>query len=220
MVLPIAILTMVGGLGCMGDTVASPEPEGVMQGINIYNVPLTLQPGQVHMLGATGLYPGNGTYNITGIANWSSSNYDVIELLDKGIIRAKNGGKATISVSYKGISQSIEIEVAGPALEPGPGPTVLSSIDIKPVWISVKVGETAQFEATAVYSNGTTQPITNLVDWRVSNNAPGFIVDADNSNVWGANYGMFHATALGVVVVSAYYADMVSNYATVVIVNH
>jgi hypothetical protein len=216
LVLPLALL-LVGGISCTGNKIPGLEPEGALQGINIINVLATMAPGQVHMLGATGLYPGSATYNITPYASWSSSNSNIIQLIGKGILRASTGGIATITVSYKGVSKSVDVEVVGPALPPGPGPTVLSSIQISPTWVAVKTGDSAQFEATAYYSNGTTQPITNLVDWRVSDTAIGFIVDLGNTNVWGANYGLFHATSIGTITVSAAYVGMVSNYATVII---
>jgi hypothetical protein len=211
------ILAIAFGIGCRGNTVASLEPEGVMYGINIFNVPSSLQPGQVHMLGARGLYPGTATYNITGYANWASTNTDIIELLGKGILRAKSGGTSTIIVSYKGVTKSVDILVAGPAIPSGPGPTVLSAIEITPTSVIVTVGGSAQFTATAVYSNGVTQPVTNLVDWRVSDLEPGFIIDGENANAWGYYYGLFRGTSVGTTVVSAYYAGVTSNYATAVV---
>lgn len=220
-VLPIAILIVLGGLGCQGDTPASLEPEGTMMGINLFNVPSSLQPGQVHMLGARGLYPGTATYNITGFADWSTSNPDIIELIGKGIVRAKAGGQATITASYKGITKSVTIEVLGPPLPGGPGPTVLSEIRVDPTWVAVKVGDTTQFSATAVYSNGAEQDITTLVDWHVSDIKPGFIIDSDNANAWGPHYGEFRATGpVGTTVVSASFQEMVSNYATVQVRNY
>jgi hypothetical protein len=212
---------LAAGAGCIGNTPASLEPEGTMYGINLFNTPGTMHPGQVHMMGARGLYPGTATFNITAYASWASSDSDVIELIGKGILRANNGGSATITASYKGVSNSVTIEVVGPPLPPGPGPTVLSSIQIEPTWIAVKMGENAQFTATAIFSNGITQPITNLVDWRVSDDNPGFIVDGENAHVWGPTYGLFRATGpIGTTVVSAAYQDMVSNYATVVVRNY
>jgi hypothetical protein len=127
------------------------------------------------------------------------------------------GGSAIITASYKGVSQSATIEVAGPPLPPGPAPTVLSSINVAPTWVAVRVGNSCQFAATAVYSNGTSQPVTTLVDWRVSDDKPGFIIDNENANAWGPNYGQFRATSIGTTVVSCAYAGMVSNYVTVVV---
>jgi len=216
-----AIVMMTVSTGCKGDTVASLEPVGTMYGINIFNVPTTLQPGQIHMLGATGLYPGGATYNITPYADWISSNTGVIELIGKGIIRAKTGGTASISCTYKGVtSQSVMIKVEGPEV-PGtqqPQPVTLSQIKVEPTSAAVKIGDTIQFEATAVYSNGTTQPVTMLVDWRISTDEYGFIIDADNANAWGSNYGLFKATGpIGTLVVSCEYMGIVSNYATLVV---
>jgi hypothetical protein len=216
-----ALLSLLGALGCKGSIVASLEPEGTMYGINIFNVPSVMQPGQVLMLGARGLYPGTATFNITAYADWVSSDPDVLELIGKGIVRAKSGGTASISCSYKGVtSQSVMIKVEGPAL-PGqqqPPPVVLSEIRVEPTSAAVKIDDTIQFEATAVYSNGTTQPVTTLVDWRISTDEYGFIIDSDNANAWGTTYGLFKATGpIGTVVVSCEYMDIISNYVTLVV---
>jgi hypothetical protein len=97
---------------------------------------------------------------------------------------------------------------------------VLSKIQVDPTWTAVKMGESTQFKATAVFSNGAEQLVTNLVDWHVSDIKPGFIIDADNANVWGPKYGLFEATALGTTVVSAEYEGVVSNFVTVVVRNY
>ena len=59
----LAICSVIFSFGCRGDTPASLEPEGSLLGINIFNVPEMLRPGQVHAVGATGLYSGTATYN-------------------------------------------------------------------------------------------------------------------------------------------------------------
>ena len=216
-----AILAALGSAGCTGDTPISPEPGGELRGINIFNVSSVMMPGQILNLGATGLYQGNATYNITHLASWSSSNPDVIRVIGKGIIEALGGGTATISCSYRGItSQTVTVKVEGPPVDaqPGPPPVVLSRIQVEPTWAAVKAGETRQFEATAVYSDGTAQPVTYVVDWRISDDEPGFIVDADNANAWGTTYGLFYATGpVGTTVVSCEYMGMISNYVTVVV---
>ncbi len=216
------IVILFAGLGCKGDTVISPQPVGGLVGINIYDVPSTLAPGQVVRLGATGLYPGGATYDVTGLATWISSDPYVIQITGGGWIRAAGGGTATISCSYRGASSmSVMISVEGPPAPgyvPPPEPVVLSQIQIEPTYATVQIGETEQFEATAIYSNGSTQPVTNLVDWRVSTNDYGFIIDAENTTVWGPNFGLFRAVGpIGTLVVSCEYQGIISNYVTVVI---
>lgn len=214
-----AILGIVFGIGCKGDTPASLEPEGELLQVNIFNAPSTMRPGQVHALGATGIYSGNATFTITAYASWATSDSNVIEVFGAGLIRAVGGGTATITCSYRGVeSQAVEIMVEGPPIpgSQGPGPVVLESIQVDPTYASVPMGGTVQFEATAIYSNGTQQVITALVDWRVSDDDPGFIIDADNANAWGTNYGLFRATGpIGTTVVSCEYMGIVSNYVTV-----
>lgn len=216
----LSMLALFSGMGCRGDTPASLEPVGNLEGINIFNVPSSMQPGQVHLLGATGLYPGLATYNITAYANWVSSNPDVIQIIGKGILRAVGGGTASISASYRGVtSMQVEILVAGSPI-PGQNPNevVLTGIEISPTFIQVAEGGEVQFTALAIFSNETNQDITNLVDWRVSDDEPGFIIDADNVTAWGALFGLFKATGpVGSTVVSAAYQGMISNYATVIV---
>ncbi len=217
----ITLLSLLGFSGCKGDTPASLEPEGDLQGINIFNVPSTMRPGGVHAVGAMGLYPGTATYPVTALGDWSSSDTDIMQLIGKGILRAIGGGTASITCTYKGISQSVSITVEGPPLPGTQDPTVLITLDsilVEPTYTTVKIYEDVQFEATAIYSNGLTQPITVLVDWRVSTTEYGFIIDADNANAWGTYYGLFMATGpIGTVVVSAEYMGMISNYVTCVV---
>jgi len=219
-ILPFAIIAILFSLGCKGNTPASIEPEGDMQGINIFNVPQSLRPGQVHALGATGLYPGTATFPVTAYANWTSSDVEVIAIIGKGLLHAVGGGTATITASYRGVSRTVDILVEGAPI-PGteqPGPVELTAIQVDPTWATVAMGGTIQFEATAIYSNGVTQPVTNLVDWRVSDDEPGFIIDADNVNAWGFLYGLFKATGpVGTTVVSCEYMGVVSNYVTCVV---
>ncbi|HEX9745124.1 MAG TPA: hypothetical protein VGB30_06820 [bacterium] len=220
----ITVLSLLFSLsysGCQGDTPASPEPQGGLKSINVFNVPPTLRPGQVHLLGATGIYVGTATYNITGLANWSSDNTDVIEIIGKGILRAVGGGTATITASYKGVtSGQYKITVDGPPIPGSEGPPTndLEEITIEPTFVQVPEGDTVQFEATAHFTFGNTQLITNLVDWRVSDDDPGFIIDADNSNAWGQFFGLFRATGpVGSTSVSAEYQGLISNYSTVIV---
>jgi trimeric autotransporter adhesin len=219
--LSLLTVTLAFSPACKGNTPASLEPEGSLLQINIFNAPSQLNPGQVFAVGARGIYSGTATYVITPYADWLSSNTGIIQIIGKGILRPVAPGTVNISCTYKGVTSApIQIVVSGPAL-PGTGnpPQVyLASIQVEPTWASVPIGGTYQFEATAIYSNGSNQNITTLADWRVSDDKPGFIIDSDNIGVWGLNYGLFRATGpVGTTVVSCAYAGVVSNYVTVVV---
>ena len=219
--LPFILISVLLGLGCQGSITPSLEPAGQLLSINIFNAALELRPGQVHAAGATGIYSGTATFPITAMGTWVSSDPLVIDFVGKGIYRAVGGGTATITCSYKGVvSGPIEILVDGPPIPgtEGPATVVLSGIQVDPTWATVAIGQTVQFEATALYSNGTTQPITTLVDWRISDNDPGFIIDSDNVDAWGTLYGVFRATGpVGTTVVSCEYQGTVSNYVTCIV---
>lgn len=218
--LPAVILTVVFSFGCKGSTPASLEPVGDLLQINVFNAPAQLNQGQAHALGANGVYSGSAVFNITSYCTWATSNMNVIMITGKGLLLAVGGGSATISCSYRGVtSTGVTISVPGP---PNPGsvqePVTLDAIMVDPVWVQVAIDGTTQFMANAIYSNGSTQDITNLVDWHVSDNTPGFIIDADNAIAWGTNYGLYRATGpIGTAVVSCDYLGVNSNYATVVV---
>lgn len=216
---PIMILTLIFSLGCQGSTPVSPEPAGQLKQINIFNAPAQLNQGQVHALGATGIYSGDATMTITTLATWISNNADVIIFTGKGLILPVGGGTASITCTYRGItSNPVTIFITGP---PSTGPVdsvTLQSIKISPVWEKIIVGSTLQYSSVAHYSNGTMQNITNLVDWHVSDTGPGFIIDADNAIAWGTNYGLYRATGpIGTAVVSCDYLGTISNYATIIV---
>lgn len=219
-IISIVIPVLIFSFGCKGSIPVSPEPAGQLKKINIFNVPAQLDQGQVHALGATGIYSGDAAMTITTLATWISNNAEVIIFSGKGLILPVGGGTATITCTYRGItSDPVTIFITGP---PKPDTDVvtgsLQSIEISPVWEKITMGSTLQYTSVAHYSNGTMQDITNLVDWHVSDTGPGFIIDADNANAWGTNYGLYRATGpVGTAVVSCDYLGTISNYATVVV---
>ncbi|MCX6646281.1 MAG: hypothetical protein NTY09_07985, partial [bacterium] len=128
---PIMVMSLAFSLGCKGDTPASPEPAGDLKQISIFNAPNQLDPGQVHHLGAIGVYSGSAEFNITGYATWMTSNINVIMITGAGLIQAVGGGIATITCTYRGItSQSVSIGVTGPPNPNGglPAPVTIESV--------------------------------------------------------------------------------------------
>jgi hypothetical protein len=220
--LSIMVMSLAFSLGCKGTTPASLEPVGELKQISIFNAPDQLNPGQVHPLGAVGVYSGSAQFNITGYATWQSSNVNVIMITGAGLIQAVGGGIANITCTYRGVtSQTVAIGVTGPPNPNGglPAPVTIESVRIDPVWIQVAIGGTVQFTAYAILSNGETlDNLTPVVDWHVSDVTPGFIIDADNAYAWGSLFGLYKATGpVGSTVVSCTYQGITSNYATVIV---
>lgn len=219
-IFPIVLLALIFNLGCKGSIPVSPEPAGHLKKINIFNAPTQLDQGQVHALAANGIYSGDATMIITTLATWISNNAEVIIFAGKGLILPVGGGTASITCTYRGItSDPVTIFITGPPKpDTGVDTVTLQSIDISPLWEKISIGSTLQYTATAQYSNGTMQDITNLVDWHVSDTDSGFIIDADNAIAWGINYGLYRATGpVGTAVVSCEYLGSISNYATVIV---
>ncbi len=98
---------------------------------------------------------------ITTNAEWISSNTSVLTV-SKGNVTAKGKGTATVTVKYKGMSDSVEVKVVSP----------YSSIEINPInGLEYYVGDTAAhpLTATAKLIGGSTEEVTEKAEWSSSN---------------------------------------------------
>jgi trimeric autotransporter adhesin len=143
---------------------------------------------------ATGSYSDGSTANITTSVAWSSSKTRVATIQSSGIASAIGPGTATIQATSSGVSGSTSLTVTAS----------ISSISISPASVSIALGLTQQFKATAHYSNGTTSDITTLASWTSS-----VIAVAAVSNNAGSQ-GLATSNATGTTSISATYQGYTS----------
>ncbi|MFH1676614.1 MAG: hypothetical protein ABIC40_06270, partial [bacterium] len=151
------------------------------------------------------------------LATWNSSDSGVITIIGHGKLQAVGGGTAVISCTYRGTtSQGITIKVEGPVYTPNPIPSIyLVQVQVQPATAKILKNGFVQFEAFAVYSNGSAVPVTGIADWRLSDDDLGYLIDFENTQTWGPYLGLFQSTGLtGVTVVSCTFMGLVSNYVT------
>ena len=65
---------------------------------------------------------GGGTIDVTDRATWSSGNQNVVTIDASGLATAVGGGKATISASFEGETDTAEVQVAGKPSKGGAPP--------------------------------------------------------------------------------------------------
>ena len=109
---------------------------------------------------ATGTYTDASMQNITSTVQWASSAPAVATISNSaGMLGLATGvaqGSTIISASSGSVTGSTTLTVTT---------ATLVSIAITPASSSIALGTTQQFAATGTYSDGSTQVITNTVEW-------------------------------------------------------
>ena len=115
---------------------------------------------------ATGSYTDNSMQNITASVNWSSSNTSVATVSNtsptKGLVQGVSAGTVTISATSGSISGTTSLTVTS---------ATATSLAIAPTNASLALDVSQQFTATATFSDGTSQDVTNVVSWSSRNSS-------------------------------------------------
>jgi 6-phosphogluconolactonase (cycloisomerase 2 family) len=127
--------------------------------------------------------------NITLKASWASSNTGVATIdstqdATNGTATAVATGLTQITASYEGVTSNIAYLTVGT-----PPPTVVQ-LTVAPLTATIAAGQTIQFAATEVLSNGSTQPPSGPVSWSIS-------CTPANTATIGATTGLAVALASG-----------------------
>ena len=151
-----------------------------LQSITIAPLTASLIVGDQRALHATGNYSGNpSTRDLTATGTWTSSDPSVATVSNaagyQGQVTAVGPGSAAITFSYQGMTGTAKITVSS---------ATLTNVIVSPANASVQLPRrgqgSQQFNATALYSDGSTQDVTQLAAWTssvstvatISNQAP------------------------------------------------
>lgn len=131
---------------------------------------------------ATGTFSDGSTQVLTTQVAWSSNSAATSIGTNTGLATAANTGSSTISATYNGITGTANLTVTSATLQ---------SISITPINQSINKGGSLAYTATGIYSDNSTQNITNDsgLTWSVSNAT----VSIDNTT--GVNKGKLSTSA-------------------------
>ena len=119
--------------------------------------------GTSQQFAATGSYTDGSTKDITAIVTWSSSSAAVIVISNavgsNGLAASAGVGTATITATNGNITSSTLATV---------GQATITSVAVTPAGTSIAQGYTLQFTATATFSDGSSQDITQSAAWTSS----------------------------------------------------
>ncbi|MGA9529936.1 MAG: Ig-like domain-containing protein [Terriglobales bacterium] len=147
----------------------------------------SLPLGESEQMIATGKFSDGSTKDVTHSATWTSSGTGIARVGPSGLVVGSAPGTVTISATVTAKS--------GPVTGSMPlsvGQAALLGITVSPAQSSLPIGETAQLAATGSFSDGSTQPLTQ-VTWSSSSST---IVSVSSS-------GAVQANALGTATISA-----------------
>jgi uncharacterized protein YjdB len=145
---------------------------------------LSLIAGQTQQFAANGTYSDGSTQNLTSSVTWFSSNAAVAGISAGGVVTALSAGASTITATLSGVSGTATVTVSA---------KTITSISITPDTQTLVLDSTQQFEAVAMYNDGSVQDITTTANWQSSE--PSFAQVSSS--------GMVTAVAAGTTSVSA-----------------
>jgi uncharacterized protein YjdB len=128
--------------------------------------------GTTQQFTATGTYTDGSTLNLTSTVNWSTASNAIATISAQGIATSVALGSTGVTATSGAISGSTTLTVT---------PAVLVSIAITPAVPTISLGTTLQFTATGTYTDGSTQNITDTVQWSSDTPTVATISNAANS---------------------------------------
>ncbi len=158
---------------------------------NISLVGIEIQPtnpvviaGQRQAFKATAIYSDHTNRDITQFVNWTTSDASLVEIDNRinfnGEAYTHSVGSPTITASYKQQTASTRMTIQD---------AELVNIELSPSNIDLVNGLQQQFSATAYFSDGSQQLVTDQVNWSSSDNQVSFST--------GEKAGLFKANAVG-----------------------
>jgi uncharacterized protein YjdB len=142
---------------------------------------LVMEIGDTSSLTATAVFTDATSKNVTIYAEWSSDNAAVATVYN-GTISAKGEGTTTIVAIYGGLPQSIKVTVT----------KKVKALTKDVQNIDLRKGESSDIELTAIYSDNSTDGVSDKAEWSTSDSSIATVI---NGTVTGHSPGSATITA-------------------------
>jgi hypothetical protein len=153
-------------LDTFSDTANFEVTPAILVEVSVAPVVNTLPEGAMDRYKATGIYSDNSSDDITLVSSFRSSNPTVAETVGSGgrngYVEARATGNASIIANHQGIEGSGILEVST---------AQAIRIQIIPANISLPAGSIVQYSASALYTNGEVEDITEAATWTSSDSS-------------------------------------------------
>ncbi|WP_428772489.1 beta strand repeat-containing protein [Vibrio sp.] len=143
--------------GTVSNSAAMTVTAATLNEIQVSPGSVNLANGTSRTLTATAIYSDNSSQDISSQANWQSNDTGIVTVDTQGNLQANGTGSTTVTASYQGVtSNSASVNVSA---------ATLTSIQVSPGSMTLAKGTSGSLTATATFSDGTSQDVTDQVSW-------------------------------------------------------
>jgi uncharacterized protein YjdB len=154
---------------------------------------------------ARAIYSDGTDEDVTGQATWQTTEQSILDVITFGPLGgtwyANSVGTVTVSVTYKGVTESTSATVTA---------AVIESLTVTPQNLSLPVGSSGRYMAQAVYSDDSNKDVTGEAVWTSSDPSVAQIIAT------GLDAGSLTTLAEGTSTISASLAGITGNSAVTV----
>ena len=151
--------TITATVGSLSASITLTVSNATVVSVSVTPVGRTIAPGTKLSFAATGTFSDLSTQNITRDATWASDNPAVATVGSVSLVLGVAPGTANISATLDGVTGSAQLTVSS---------ATLASIAVTPPSAALAPASTLGLTATGTFSDGSTQTITNAVNWSSS----------------------------------------------------
>ncbi len=157
---------ITASFGCASASVTLTVTSAQLIAIEVAPIDQTIPIGFNERFIAIGLFNDGTTENLTQQVKWTSTNSAVATISNepgsKGVVTGISSGVTEIEAKIKGIIGSTLLTVTS---------TQLVSVEVFPISRTIGVGHTQKYIAIGLFSDSTTENLTEQVTWASSNPA-------------------------------------------------
>jgi len=136
---------------------------------------ITIASGTSNQLTASGRFSDGSIQDLTSQSTWQSSNQAVASVSSAGVLEGLTQGSSTIT-STNGTTTGIVVVTISPA--------TLSQIEVNLDKSKIALGTGVQAYAVGIFSDNTTQDLTNQVIWSSSDTSVATILTQTTNSGW------------------------------------
>ena len=143
-----------------GATITVSITAATLKSIAVSPANSTMPVNTTQQFSAVGSYSDGSSRDLTALVSWTSSTVANATVSASGVVTGLAGGSATITATLNSVSGSTSVTVNAPTI---------TAISIAPDDLTLPLGVSEQYTASAIYSDGSVQDLVSGVTWSSSN---------------------------------------------------
>ena len=145
-----------------GTTITVSVTAATLEAIAVSPANSTLPVNTTQQFSVVGSYSDGSSSDITAQVSWTSSTIANATVSASGLVTGVAAGSATITATLNSVSGSTSVTVNAPTI---------TAISVTPDDLTVPIGVSQQYTASAIYSDGSIQDLVSGATWGSSNPA-------------------------------------------------